>query len=246
MKGSEILITMPVGVRLYTAIVSLIMSAICFAFFNFEYTSKQRVYGVLVTEQDVIKVYPPNISIVKDIFVEEDSSVKSGQLLYTLINHSSENEFRVYAPEDGVIVNIAFSKGQIARGDVALFSLLPVKNQLQAEVYVPTDSIGFINEQRDVMFRYNAFPYQKFGQHSGRISNISKMAIEPKEVPDSLANKVANSNYKMIVELPAQTVKAYGKNVPLKAGMMIEADILLDTRKLYEWVFEPLYSINGV
>jgi membrane fusion protein len=27
--------------------------------------------------------------------------------------------------------------------------------------------------------------------------------------------------------------------------MAVEADVLLDTRRLYEWVLEPLYSLRG-
>ena len=38
---------------------------------------------------------------------------------------------------------------------------------------------------------------------------------------------------------------AYGKTQPLQAGMLLEADVLQDTRRLYEWVLEPLYSLTG-
>jgi membrane fusion protein len=31
----------------------------------------------------------------------------------------------------------------------------------------------------------------------------------------------------------------------LQAGMLLEADILQETRRLYEWLLEPLYSISG-
>jgi membrane fusion protein len=27
--------------------------------------------------------------------------------------------------------------------------------------------------------------------------------------------------------------------------MEVEADVLLETRRLYEWVFEPLYALAG-
>ncbi|MFL4114118.1 hypothetical protein, partial [Pseudomonas aeruginosa] len=32
---------------------------------------------------------------------------------------------------------------------------------------------------------------------------------------------------------------------PLQSGMLLDADILQDTRRLYEWVLEPLYSLTG-
>ena len=38
---------------------------------------------------------------------------------------------------------------------------------------------------------------------------------------------------------------AYGNAQPLQAGMVVEADVLQEKRKLYEWVLEPLYSLTG-
>ena len=51
--------------------------------------------------------------------------------------------------------------------------------------------------------------------------------------------------YRISVDLAAQTVTAYGKPVPLQAGMLLDADILQETRRLYEWVLEPLFSLSG-
>jgi membrane fusion protein len=39
-------------------------------------------------------------------------------------------------------------------------------------------------------------------------------------------------------------VLAYGKQEPVKAGMVLDADILMEKRRLIEWVFEPLYGIG--
>ena len=47
------------------------------------------------------------------------------------------------------------------------------------------------------------------------------------------------------VLIAKQTVTAYGKEQPLQSGMLVDANILLDRRTLFEWVFEPLYSISG-
>ncbi|EQD74393.1 colicin V secretion protein, partial [mine drainage metagenome] len=41
-----------------------------------------------------------------------------------------------------------------------------------------------------------------------------------------------------------QTVNAYGKPVGLLPGMTLQADILLDRRRLIDWVLEPLYGFG--
>jgi membrane fusion protein len=33
--------------------------------------------------------------------------------------------------------------------------------------------------------------------------------------------------------------------MPLKSGMLVDASVLLERRRLYEWVLEPLFSISG-
>ncbi|WP_114258701.1 hypothetical protein [Acinetobacter nosocomialis] len=44
---------------------------------------------------------------------------------------------------------------------------------------------------------------------------------------------------------PKQTITAYGEEVNLKIGMLLEADIKLEKRKIYEWILEPLYTVTG-
>jgi membrane fusion protein len=51
--------------------------------------------------------------------------------------------------------------------------------------------------------------------------------------------------YRVTVALETQTVTAYGTELPLQAGMVLDADIALDQRRIFEWVFDPLYSITG-
>ncbi|MGC3513099.1 HlyD family secretion protein, partial [Pseudomonas aeruginosa] len=51
--------------------------------------------------------------------------------------------------------------------------------------------------------------------------------------------------YRLRVTLDDQAVTAFGQPRPLQSGMLLVADILQVTRRLYEWVLEPLYSLNG-
>jgi len=37
---------------------------------------------------------------------------------------------------------------------------------------------------------------------------------------------------------------AYGEQKKLVSGMLLEADIEQDTRKLIEWIIEPLYGLT--
>jgi membrane fusion protein len=51
--------------------------------------------------------------------------------------------------------------------------------------------------------------------------------------------------YRISVRLASQSVLAYGQTQALQAGMTLEADVLRETLRLYEWMLEPLYSLKG-
>ena len=60
-----------------------------------------------------------------------------------------------------------------------------------------------------------------------------------------LPSTVQEPVYRVTVRLPRQAVQAYGQAMPLQAGMVLDADIRIDRRRLIEWVFDPLLSITG-
>jgi membrane fusion protein len=51
--------------------------------------------------------------------------------------------------------------------------------------------------------------------------------------------------YRVTVRIKDASVKAYGETHLLKPGMIAEADIVQDTRKLWEWALEPVFSVSG-
>jgi membrane fusion protein len=100
------------------------------------------------------------------------------------------------------------------------------------------------------MLRYAAFPYQKFGMHEGVVASLSRSAISPSEMTQRLSGLTAlyGANepvYQITVDLKSQSVNAYGNLVPLQPGMQLEADVLLEKRRLIEWMLEPLLTLTG-
>jgi membrane fusion protein len=99
-----------------------------------------------------------------------------------------------------------------------------------------------------VYLRYAAYPYQKFGLYAVRISAVSSTPFAPNELPPNLAQQLlsqAGSNqalYRINVELADQSIRAYGEDVALKPGLTLEADVLQERRKVWEWVLEPVLA----
>ena len=156
----------------------------------------------------------------------------------------------VRASISGIATAVLVKVGQTVSTQ-PLLTIVPDGAELLAELYVPTQSIAFTKIGTPVQVRYPAFPYQKFGQHRGLVREISQVAINSSELSRSVSSQTSggatngDSVYRVIVGLPSQSIQAYGRREALHTGMRIEADILRDTRRIYEWLLEPLYSITG-
>ncbi len=156
----------------------------------------------------------------------------------------------ITAPTDGTATAVVAEVGQAVDGSKPLVSIVPTGARLQAQLYAPSRAVGFIKAGDAVLLRYQAYPYQKFGHARGQVVSVAKTALPANEI-SGLGNLGGGNGqnseplYRINVELASQTINAYGQAQPLQAGMLLDADVLQETRRLYEWVLEPLLSLTG-
>ncbi|HSN97267.1 MAG TPA: hypothetical protein VLS89_03180, partial [Candidatus Nanopelagicales bacterium] len=133
---------------------------------------------------------------------------------------------------------------------VPLLSIVPTGSKLVAHIFCPSRAVGFLRIGARVLLRYAAYPYQKFGHHHGTVLSISHSAVSPGELPGRLAglSSLVGSTepvYRVTIGLARQGVNAHGEVLRLDPGMLLEADVLLERRRLIEWVLEPLHTLAG-
>ncbi|MBG9791022.1 hemolysin D [Paenibacillus dendritiformis] len=157
----------------------------------------------------------------------------------------ARGELVITAPVAGIIATQLLKPGQAVQAGQPLMSLLPGDGTLEAELLVPSHAIGFIDPGDRVLLRYQAYPYQKFGHHKGRVARISRSTLNATPQATTSDSGATESFYRVSVELDRQSVTAYGRSEPLKPGMVLDAAVLGERRTLIEWVLEPLYSIKG-
>jgi membrane fusion protein len=167
-----------------------------------------------------------------------------------LAESEAKRTLLVTAPETGIATAVLADIGQTVDSSRPLLSIVPADAPLQAELYAPSKSIGFIKPGDSVLIRYQAYPYQKFGQYRGQVRSISQTSVSPAELTSMVGGvpglgKDGEPLYRLQISLDKQMVTAYGQPRPLQSGMLLDADVLQDTRRLYEWVLEPLYSLTG-
>jgi membrane fusion protein len=154
------------------------------------------------------------------------------------------------APQDGTATAIQAEPGGRADTTVPLLSIVPTGSKLEAQLFSPSRAIGFVRPGQRVLLRYQAFPYQKFGQYEGIVVYVSRSAISPGELTQQLAGLTSlySANepvYRITVSLAHQAITAYGEPIPLQPGMELEASVLIESRRLIEWVFDPLFTLTG-
>ena len=173
--------------------------------------------------------------------------------LAALAQQSAETEVGrrivVRAPQDGVVTAVLAEAGHSVSANSALASLLPAGATLQAQLFAPSSAVGFVRPAQTVLLRYQSFPYQKFGHHSGRVVEVSRSPLQPAELAGLAlpgnGSASAEPMYRITVALDQQTVNAYGQPQALAPGMQLDADVQLDRRRLIEWIFEPLLGVAG-
>jgi membrane fusion protein len=175
---------------------------------------------------------------------ERDAEIarERAQVQRDAVDSEAQRRLLVRAPHDGVLTAVLAEPGQAVSPSQALASLVPADGALLAHLYAPSSAIGFIRAGQPVRLRYEAFPFQKFGHHEGRVLQVSRTPLPAGEVP---AGAHDEPMYRITVALERQTVRAYGSEQPLTAGMQLEADVLLERRRLIEWIFEPVLSVAG-
>ena len=169
--------------------------------------------------------------------------------LALVAQQSAENAARqtlvVRAPQDGTLSAVVVETGQNVTSGGAMASLIPADTRLQAQLFAPSSAIGFVRPDQIVMLRYQAFPYQKFGHQGGRVVQVSRAPLQSAELAGLPlpATQVAEPLYRITVNLDKQDVTAYGAAQALAPGMQLDADVVLDRRRLMEWIFEPVLGI---
>ena len=147
----------------------------------------------------------------------------------------------VRAPITGRVSLLQVNIGQPADPRRLQMEIVPADAHLQAVLFVPAGAAGFVHIGQRVRVLYDAFPYQKYGTHGGRIIEVSQTILTGADVSGPIALK--EPAYKIVAALDEMTIKARDqKTFPLQPDMLLRADIILEQRTIMSWLLGPLLS----
>ncbi len=160
-----------------------------------------------------------------------------------IVQEDARRETIIRAPVAGTVTNIAANQGDSVAAAAPLATVLPRGSGLHAQLLVPTRAIGFVHPGNAVMLRYDAFPFQRFGQYRGAVATVGQTVWSPGEKVGAVT--VREPVYRIDVRLEQQAVSAGGQHFALRPGMLVSADLLMEKRTIFEWVFEPVLELRA-
>lgn len=169
-----------------------------------------------------------------------DIDLRLEQIRSQVERTGAETTHVIRAPIDGKVTGLQARVGEQAIIGSPIGLVLPENSILQAEVFLPSRAIGFVDLGQEVKLQYDAFPYQKFGIAYGKIITVADTAQLPQEL--GIPSRSQEPLYRIEVALAEQHVIAFSREMRLQAGMELTADIVLENRRLVEWLLEPLLS----
>ncbi len=158
-----------------------------------------------------------------------------------LMQGSSEQAYIIIAPISGRITALQTGAGRIANPNFPLMTIVPQDAVLEARLYAPSRAAGFMAVGQEVRLSYDAFPYQRFGSFTGRITQVSHTVLSPDEIDGPV--KLDVPAYPLTVTLERQKITAFGAPIALQPGMTLSANIVLDRRSFLDWLLSPLRAV---
>ena len=138
----------------------------------------------------------------------------------------------VIAPASGVVFDPqASEEGVLAAGE-RILSIVPQQG-LFAEVLVPNQDIGFVKPGQPAKVRVDAFPFTRYGEVPGSVSQIAADALEP---------SASRNFYHFPVKLKLERsyLESKGIQIPLKPGMAITTNLKLRDKRVISLVSDLL------
>lgn len=159
------------------------------------------------------------------------------ELQARLTQNDFDTGYRIVSAINGRVTALQARPGESVGAARFLMAIVPTDSTLVAELFLPSSAIAFVEPGQEVRLLYDAFPYQKFGTASGRVYLVASTAVLGNDLGLPVGDEPV---YRVEVELAEQAMNAFGKQVALQSGMELSADIVLEDRRLVEWVLAPV------
>lgn len=130
---------------------------------------------------------------------------------------------------NGTIERLAHkSPGAFVNKSELLCSIIPDNSNLHMEITVQNKDIGFIEQDMDIKYKFDAYPYKDHGTRSGTVRKIS---------PSAKQKKGRGYVYRVRGTLKQGYFQIDGERYQLKPGMTAKAEFVTEKKNVLEYLF---------
>lgn len=138
----------------------------------------------------------------------------------------------ITSPASGTITTLKVrGAGEILQEGQTIATIAPNDAPLVIEALLPNKDIAFVEKGLPAKLKFEAFPYQDFGVIEGTVIDVS---------PDALTNTNGASYYKVTIVPARPIISTSNKDVPLRRGLSVSAEIITERRSVISLLLEPV------
>ncbi len=160
------------------------------------------------------------------------------QLQQRITDQEFDQSVAFKSPISGRLASVEVREGETVVPNQRMATVMPADAHLLAEVFVPSSAIAFIKPGQPVRLMFDAFPQRQFGTFAGVVASVSDAVLMPADLPQTFFPREATFSVK--IRIRTQTVELETGSVPLRPGMLLAAEIILESRRLIDRALEPL------
>lgn len=138
----------------------------------------------------------------------------------------------IVAPSDGIVFDLRAQQAGVLSSGNDILTLIP-QGGLTAQIYIPNKDIGFIKIGQSAKVRIDAFPANRYGELSGKVSLVGADALAPDE-------KANFYRFPVRINLDKNYLSADGTKIPLSSGMSITTNLRIREKRLITIVTDLL------
>jgi hemolysin D len=139
---------------------------------------------------------------------------------------------KLTAPVDGTVQQLTVhTVGGVVPAAQPLMLIVPTQKIIEVEAFMENKDVGFVEEGQPAEVKIDAFEYTKYGTIPGRVTHVSRDAIQDEK---------KGLIYSVKVVLDKSSISVNGRDVPLTVGMSVNVEIKTGTRRAIEYVLSPL------
>ncbi|HDS1214008.1 MULTISPECIES: HlyD family secretion protein [Stenotrophomonas maltophilia group] len=168
---------------------------------------------------------------------QRERSVRLSELSSEAKKNSALGVVQLRASQAGKVAAVVVKPGETVSAGQILAVVVPAGAKMEVELRVPSESIGFVSVGTPVLLKLTSYPHEKFGLQKGEVSFVSLAPVP------GVGAGAEDTTYLVRVQLKEQRIKTPDGERQLMPGMTASVNLLLDKRRLYEWVLRPAYQL---